>query len=155
VIGPLVLVAFAGCGSASIDPRATMAPESHGPVGDDRSIASQLVVGFAVAIDGAGENPRLVAVVSHADGTSESHDLGAYRGPMRALAPAGDAVVRVGTEGVEEFVLVPAGGFLEARRSTGSAEELILRIDLPRGSSIEAQTPALREPRTLVEPPSE
>lgn len=140
----IALVLLAGCGASG--PRATVPPESEGPYGDERSTASQLLVGLEVATDAAA-GPRLVAVVSHPDGTRETHDLGAYRGPMRELAPLDDMLLRVGAEDVEEVYLLEGTGYLEAiRRRAGREDELILRIDVPEGTTFAPSTPVLVEP---------
>jgi hypothetical protein len=131
-----------GCGSGD-GMRPVVPPESVGPGGDERSVASQLVVGLEVAAD-AESGQRLVAVVSHPDGTRETHDLGAYRGPMRELAPLGDALLRVGDQDVDEVILVPHDGTLEAmRRRPGIADETLLRIELPAGVTIAPSSPGL------------
>jgi hypothetical protein len=135
---------FAACGPAL--PRAAAPPESEGPYGDDRSTASQAIVGLEVATEGDAE-PRLVAVVSHHDGTRETHDLGAYRGPIRELEPAGDMLVRVGNDEAEEIFLMRHEGSLRAmRRRPGVEDELLFELEMPAGTTLSPSHPVLVQP---------
>lgn len=142
----LVALAFilVACGSGL--PRATVPPESEGPYGDDRSTASQAIVGLEVATDGDSD-PRLVAVVSHHDGTRETHDLGAYRGPIRELEPAGDMLVRVGNDEAEEIFLMQREGSLRAmRRRPGVEDELLFELEVPAGTTLSPRHPGFAQP---------
>jgi hypothetical protein len=132
---------FAACGPGL--PRATVPPESEGAYADDRSTASQAIVGLEIATDGEAE-PRLVAVVSHHDGTRETRDLGAYRGPIRELEPAGDMLVRVGNDEAEEIFLLRHEGSLRAmRRRPGVEDELLFELEMPAGTTLTPRHPVL------------
>jgi hypothetical protein len=126
--------------------RAAVPPASEGPYGDEQSTASQAIVGFEIATEGDAA-PRLVAVVSHQDGTRETRDLGAYRGPLRELEPAGDMLLRIGNDEAEEIFLMQSEGLLRAmRRSPGSDDELIFELEVPEGTTLSPRRPLLLQP---------
>lgn len=145
LIGALTLVT--ACGSGVSSGPATMPP---GDPQNDDVITGQTTVALEVTPGEESGGVRLVAVVTHGDGTTRRADLGAYQGSVAEVPAQPQELIHVtvldGDRGHRIRLLRTVEGIEAVRRPVGEAasdEERLELIELPEPRGVQPQNPAI------------